>query len=350
MSVTDGTPAIDFHAHMLERRACEAGMPHSASTGFGERMGPPAPGTAFARALEASFDPAIHVAALDRLGIDAEVVSSTTVLQGTSWAAPEQALALERGVNDEIARWVAAYPSRLVGCFTLPLQDRALALEELERCTAELGMRVVQLPASLDGVYLGEQPFRYLWDALAERGVVAFLHPDGTRDRWFQQYSMWNSVGQPIEEAKLIASLIYGGVLEDLPQMNIVVAHGGGYLPHYFGRLDRNVTAWPESTRNISRRPSEYLRNLYYDTCLYEPAMLEALVRRVGADRIVMGSDYPVGEPDPLGFVARCAVLSPDEVVQIQGGTAARLLGCVKAPGGGVAPAIDGSSPDGVSP
>jgi aminocarboxymuconate-semialdehyde decarboxylase len=166
-----------------------------------------------------------------------------------------------------------------------------------------------------------------VWDAVAERDLIAFIHPDGTKDLWFQQYSMWNSVGQPIEEAKLIASLIYEGVLEQRPSLKIVVAHGGGYLPHYFGRLDRNVKAHPHSAVNISRRPSEYLRDLHYDTCLYEPAMLEALAARVGADRLVMGSDFPVGETDPVGFVTRCPSLSPDDVELVVGGTLAGLLG-----------------------
>lgn len=334
MTDSKNAPKIDFHAHMLEPRAAEAGLPHSVVTGFGARTEKPAPGTSFSQALDATFKPDAHVEWLDRHGIDAEVVSSMTVIQGTGWAEPRLEQELHRGVNDEIARWVELHPSRFIPCFTLPLQDLGRAGEELDRCTADLRMRVVELPACVGGVYLGEPGFRKLWEEIAARDLVVFVHPEGTRDPWFQQYSMWNSVGQPIEEAKFLASLIYGGLLEDLPGLRIVVAHGGGYLPHYFGRLDRNVTAWPESTRNISRRPSEYLRDLYYDTCLYEPAMLEALVRRVGADRIVMGSDYPVGETDPLGFVAACPALSPQQVVEVQGATAAGLLAREKSASG----------------
>jgi aminocarboxymuconate-semialdehyde decarboxylase len=319
---------------MLELRASELGMPHSPATGFGSNMEKGEPGTGMAKAMEGAFDPVRHVADMDRLGIDAEVLGSMTVLQGTSWAAPDVEDELNSVINDEIARWVGLYPSRMIGSFTLPLQDADRVKSEFDRCTTELGMRVVQLPAAVDGVYLGDPPFRYLWEMIADRRVVVFIHPEGTRDRWFQSYSMWNSVGQPIEEAKVIASLIYGGVLEDFSDLKVVIAHGGGYLPHYFGRLDRNVTNYPESMRNISKRPSEYLRSLHYDTCLYEPAMLEALVRRVGADRIVMGSDYPVGDVDPLGFIARCEALSPQQVEDIQGGTAARLLGYAKAPNG----------------
>jgi aminocarboxymuconate-semialdehyde decarboxylase len=321
-------PRIDAHTHMMERSAAAACAPHSVVTAFGARPMPPAaPGSAQESAQQAGFDPAVHVAMLDRLGLDAEVLSSMIVMQGTSWAEPAVADDINRRINDEIARWVAEHPTRMVGSFTLPLQSRDLSLRELARCTADLGMDVVQLPVAVQGTYLSAPEYRWLWDAIAERGLTAFMHPDGTPDLWFQQYSMWNSVGQPIEEAKFIASLIYEGVLEQLPGLKIVIAHGGGYLPHYFGRLDRNVKAHPHSTVNISRRPSEYLRDLHYDTCLYEPAMLEALVARVGADRIVMGSDYPVGETDPVGFVSRCPSLDAAGVEGVLGGTVAGLLG-----------------------
>jgi aminocarboxymuconate-semialdehyde decarboxylase len=321
-------PRIDLHAHMLESTAAEAGVPRSVVTGFGARTLPPAtPGSAQQMAELAGHDPAEHVAMLDRLGLDAEVVSSMTVMQGTAWAAPDVEDELNRGINDEIARWAGRHPSRMVASFTLPLQSRAHSERELRRCCDDLAMTVVQLPAAVAGTYLSAPEHRWLWEAIAERGLTAFVHPDGTRDPWFQAYSMWNSVGQPIEETKFIASLIYEGVLELVPGLKIIVAHGGGYLPHYFGRLDRNVKAHPHSAVNISRRPSEYLRDLYYDTCLYEPAMLEALVARVGADRIVMGSDYPVGETDPVGFVERCPSLSPADVERVVGGTLAELLG-----------------------
>jgi aminocarboxymuconate-semialdehyde decarboxylase len=105
------------------------------------------------------------------------------------------------------------------------------------------------------------------------------------------------------------------------------MAHGGGYFPHNMGRLDRNVTNRPDSMKNISKPPSEYLRAFYYDTCLYHTSILAALIRIVGADRIVMGSDYPVGEVDPIGFVERCPGISRAEIDAIVGGNAAMILG-----------------------
>jgi len=336
-SITDDarSPRIDLHTHMIEPEALRQGVSHSVITGFGARALPPAaPGSAQEMAERAGHDPAEHIRMLDRLGLDAEVVSSITVMQGTGWAEPELADQLNRRINDEIARWVSEHPTRMIGSFTLPLQSETLSRRELQRCCDELSINVVQLPAAVAGTYLSAPSFRWLWEEIDRRGLIAFMHPDGIRDPWFQAYSMWNSVGQPIEEAKFIASLIYEGILEQLPGLRIVVAHGGGYLPHYFGRLDRNVRAHPHSAVNISKRPSEYLAELYYDTCLYEPAMLEALVARVGPDRIVMGSDFPVGDTDPVGFVQRCRALDPDEVDRIVGGTLASLLGLTAVSGG----------------
>ena len=317
---------IDFHAHMLEPTVLERCASHNVMTGWGARPATPEPGSIMAGVFEKMLDPGLHIADMDRLEIDLEVLSSSTVIQGTAWAEPRTALELDRRVNDAISGWCERYPDRIAGAFTVPLQDVEMALEELRRCVDDLGMRVINLPVAVRGEYLSAPKFGELWAAIAERQLTALVHPDGAADPWYQQYSLWNSVGQPVEEAKFLASLIYEGVLDRFPSLKIVVSHGGGYLPHYFGRLDRNVRMHPASAVNISRKPSEYLLDLYYDTCLYEPAMLDALVDRVGASRIVMGADYPVGEPDPVGFVRRCPKLSREEMTSVLGGTAQKLL------------------------
>jgi aminocarboxymuconate-semialdehyde decarboxylase len=157
--------------------------------------------------------------------------------------------------------------------------------------------------------------------------VTAFVHPDGVRDPWYQRYAMWNSIGQSIEETRFMTSMIYEGVMDRIPGLKIVVAHGGGYMPHYMGRLDRNVTDKPETARNISRMPSAYLRDFYYDSCVYDPATLNALITRVGADRIVMGSDYPVGDPAPARLLGLAEAMPKSDLTMIMGGTAARLIG-----------------------
>ena len=125
-----------------------------------------------------------------------------------------------------------------------------------------------------------------------------------------------------------MCSLIYEGVLDQFPKLKICVAHGGGYLPYYPGRVDRNYEDKAFTRVNMSMSPSDYLRrHFWYDTSIYDPDMLEFLVRKVGAARIVMGSDYPSGEEDPVGFVRRAKKLSADEKEDILGRNAAKLLG-----------------------
>jgi aminocarboxymuconate-semialdehyde decarboxylase len=326
----NGRPIVDFHAHMLEAEVHRRAHNKTVLTGYGSIPGGGTqsnnPAT-FRRMIE----PKEQLADMDRLGIDVNLISASTVIQGTAWADAATAAELDRRSNERVAEWVAQHPGRFAGSFTLPMQDIDRSLKELERCVKELSLRVANMCAQYDGVYLGEPHNAPFWEAVNDLGAIVWVHPDGPRDLWFQRYGMWNSIGQSIEEVKVMTSIVYGGIVERYPRIPIVVAHGGGYFPHNMGRLDRNVTNFPGSMQNISRKPSEYLRSFYYDTCLYDTTVLKALIAVVGADRVVMGSDYPVGEADPVGFVERCPGITSDEVAMITGGTAAKLLRLGKA-------------------
>ncbi|MGP0090021.1 MAG: amidohydrolase family protein [Xanthobacteraceae bacterium] len=319
-------PIIDFHVHMLEEELLRRAAGKTVLSGYGANTHGGAQ-SANEVTFQKMLDPQRQVEDMDRRRIDINVVSSGTVIQGTSWADPQTDLELNRRCNDRVAEWVAKYPGRFVGSFTLPLQDIDLALGELERAVRQLGLRVANLCTQYQGAYIGEPRYRPFWEAANALDVVIWIHPDGTRDPWFQKFGMWNSIGQSIEEAKVMASLIYEGVVESFPRLKLVMAHGGGYFPHNMGRMDRNVTNFPNSMKNITRKPSEYLRSFYYDTCLYDRTILAALIARVGADRLVMGSDYPVGEADPVDFIENCPGVFKADAAMMTGGTAAKLLG-----------------------
>jgi aminocarboxymuconate-semialdehyde decarboxylase len=318
---------IDFHAHMLEKHVLERAQGKTVLTGFGTRAAPIVEGPKRVAMFEKMLDPAVQIEDMDRRGVDVHVISSSTVIQGTSWADPRTELDLVRRINDCAAAWSAAYPRRYVGSFVLPLQDTDLSLVELARAVGELKLKVANVSSSYGGFYLGHPRFHPFWDAVVRADATVFIHPEGVQDLWFQDFGLWNSVGQPIEEAKVMASIIYEGIFDKYPGVKIVMAHGGGFLPHYFGRLDRNVTNMPESAKNISRKPSDYLRSFYYDTCTYGASIAEALIARVGADRLVMGSDYAVGDPDPIASVKAVATITERDLPLVIGGTAARLLG-----------------------
>jgi len=202
-----------------------------------------------------------------------------------------------------------------------------MALAEMKRAVQGLGLRIANIPAEVRGIYLGDARFRPFWEAAQDLGVVIFMHPDGAKDPWFFQWGMWNSLGQSLEEAKFMASVIYEGILEVYPGLKLVLAHGGGYFPHNMGRLDRNVKNAPQSMKNITRKPSEFLKNVYYDTCLYDPTVLSALAKIVGPERLLLGSDWPIGEADPVGFANRCPNIDDSEKSMITGGRLLNLVG-----------------------
>jgi aminocarboxymuconate-semialdehyde decarboxylase len=321
------SPVIDFHAHVLEPEVFKQAINHSVATGFGARPMPfPEPGSPTWGMFGGMVDPDVQIRDMDRKGIDVSVISTATVVQGTWWADPALAAELDRRANERIADWVKRFPQRFVGSFTLPMQDLGVALKELDYAVSRLGLKVANVSSNAGGVYLGDPHFRPFWEAVRDRGVTVLIHPHGVGDPHFQKFALWNGVGQPIEETLVLASMIYEGIFDSFPEVKVVLVHGGGYLPHYTARLDRNVTAHPMSMQNIKRPPSEYLRSLYYDSCVYSPEVLEALIRRVGADRIVLGTDYPFGEADPVAEIRKCAALSDDGVDLIVSRTPAAIL------------------------
>ena len=317
---------IDFHVHSLEPQVFKASTNKTVFTGFGANpVTEPRPGAQ--ALLQRMFQPHTILEDMDARGIDMSVVTSSTVLQGTSWADTELDLSLCQCCNDQAAAWQAQYPNRFVGSMVLPLQDVNKAMQELKRAHESLGLRVVNVSSSYKGIYLGDAIYDSFWQEVASRQLVVWIHPEGVNDPWFQQYSLWNSLGQSIEETKCMASLIYGGVMARYPDLKVVIAHGGGYFPHYLGRLDRNAVNRPDTVKHLGgKAPRDFLKHFYYDTCVYDPAVLKALIALVGTDRLVMGSDYPVGEKDPVAWL-RDAGLSGDALSAVAGGNAANLLG-----------------------
>lgn len=322
---------IDFHAHILHPELASISQDKVVLTGFGAT--PPRPRPPGSRAdafFQFMLRPDLHVAEMDRRKIDVHVLSSSTVVQGTFWAAPDEEPRLCAMMNDAMNDWVLSYPDRFVGTMVLPFQNMRATLSEIERCRVRYGFRIVNAPANVHDRYLGDPSFNDYWRVASEANLVTFIHPDGVRDPWFQRYSLWNSVGQPMEETKVIASLIYEGVLERHPGISIVISHGGGYAPLFMGRLDRNVTNMPDSTVNIRSFPSNYIKRLSYDICVYDPAALARLIEHVGADRLLLGSDFPFGDPTAFDLLDRVEGLSAEDRQKITSGNASALLQTVK--------------------
>jgi len=324
--------AIDVHAHVVVPEVyalaaehnifaelpTDAGVSDEMRANIKERAG---------MVLRRMSDLNERVANMDAMGVDIQVLSASLVHQGLEWADAQTGLRLARTTNDWIAKAVAAQPARFIGLGTLALHVPALAVAELERCLRELGLRGVAISTMAGSMELGDVALTPFWAKAEELAAIVYIHPGGNRDRRFKRYHLWNSVGQAFEEAMAIASLIYDGVLERFPRLKICLSHGGGYMPYYMGRIDRNYLEKANTRINMRKPPLEYLRMLYFDSCVYERAVLQHLVEKVGAERVLLGSDYPVGEPKPIEFVAEMDALSALQKTQIIRNNAATLFG-----------------------
>lgn len=328
---TQRTPVIDVHAHVVVPEVYERTSPWSV---FAQSINDTGLNEDARKAMKSRSDSVIarmadaeeRVKAMDAMGVDIQVLSASLVHQCTYEAEPQAALALDQQSNDQIAGMVATHPTRFRGLGSLPLQSPAVAVQELDRCIGDLGLSGVTISTRVRDREIGDAGLRPFWDRAEELGAVVFIHPAGNPDPRFSKHFLWNSIGQNFEEAMAIASLMYEGILDAYPTLKICVSHGGGYMPFYMGRIARNYLEKPSTRVNMTKPPDEYLRMLFYDTCVYDPVTLEQLVARVGPDRVLMGSDYPVGEARPVEFISSHPRLSGTDKKKLTSLNAAKLF------------------------
>ena len=267
---------------------------------------------------------------MDSAGIDIQAISPSPG-QYYYWTQPEIGRQAAELVNNGIAEAVSRHPERLVGMGTVPLQCVEMAVAELKRLSCDLGLRGVEISTNVNGRELASPEFRPFFEAAENLGILIFLHPLGfSHGQRLSDHYFNNIIGNPLDSTVAVSHLIFGGVLDRHPGLKICVAHGGGYLPFYFGRMDHAFCARTDCRDNIDRLPSSYLHQLYFDTLVFDRRQLEFLIEVYGADRLMLGTDYPfdMSEADPVAFLAN---LPPDDRDKIFGATAARLLGLVQS-------------------
>lgn len=247
------------------------------------------------------------------------------------WAESAAARELASAMNESIAERVVAHPDRFLGLATVPLQDIHASITEAQRAIRQLGLHGFQIGSNVGGKNLNHPDYFPFFEAVAALGVPLFIHPYiPAGEERMQDYYLHNLIGMVAETGLAIASVIYGGVLERLPDLKIIFAHAGGVFPYIVGRMDHGYKVrTQECTAAIPHPPSHYLQQIYFDCMSFNPRALRYLVDLVGADHVLLGSDYPF-DMGPIGGpaaeVQANPYLSEAEKTQICGKTAATLF------------------------
>lgn len=325
---------IDIHAHLFPQRFVEAIK--EVSKDYGGKVTSDMEGRIVIHLKgidigpigKENFDLTRRLADMDRAGIDMQILSLSVPM--VYWAEPELAVILAQLVNDEYARVAKEHPDRFGGFATLPLQEVDRAVEEMERAILDLGLQGVYIGTNVNGTDFDDPVLRPFFQRAQELDVPIFIHPANVvgTERW-GRHRLWNLLGNPFDTSIAITKLILGGVLEELPELKLCFAHGGGAFPYLRGRIEHGYKARPESHAGLPKPPSEYLRRgIYYDTIVHDEAILAYLVASAGNDKVLLGSDYPfaMGDLDPVASVNRLKSLPSSESEKILGGNAARLL------------------------
>jgi aminocarboxymuconate-semialdehyde decarboxylase len=267
---------------------------------------------------------------MDKTGIRMAAISSAPPTL-SYWADPADARDLAPRLNDSIAERVAEHPDRFLGMATVPFQDIDASLKEGERAIRELKLHGFMIGSNVGGKNLNHPDFYPFFEMINDLDVPLFIHPYiPPGEERMQEYYLHNLLGMVAETGLAIASVIYGGILERLPNLRIVFAHAGGVFPYIVGRMDHGYKVRPnECTSAIPHPPSHYMRQVYFDCMSFNPRALRYLVDMVGADHVLLGSDYPFDMGPiggPVAEVQANPYLDDAEKKQICGGTAATIF------------------------
>ena len=324
---------IDIHSHVIPRRFLSA-LERSPDE-FKARVDPQGETRrivheqGYAYPLFDEFhDPEAKLESMDRKRIDISVISPAPPMF-YYWADVDLALQVAGLVNDGVADMAGAKPARLRGMATIPMQHPDAAIAEMERVARDHGFRAIEIGTSIEGAQLDDKRFRPVLRRAQELGLFVFAHPYyvGAK-QGLEDYYLTNLVGNPLDTAIMVARLMYSGVLDELPELKICLAHGGGFTPYQLGRLVHGHKVRPETHKATRTSPKELIRRFYFDSLVFEPKALRYLIDLVGADRICIGTDAPfdMGDDHPDQTIAAIPDVTDVESHEICCGTAMRLL------------------------
>jgi aminocarboxymuconate-semialdehyde decarboxylase len=322
--------AIDIHAHYFAQSYLD--LLNEGTARYGTEYRATKEGWYFKSPIAAQgplpqrmIDIKQRVAEMDEQGVAVQALSLTVPM--VYWAEPEFSHRLARAWNDDAIAAHKAYPDRFVVLATLPMLDPDRAIDELNRVSKIAGVRGVYMGTNIDSRDLDDPLFEPVFAHIEALDLPIFLHPQQTvGGKRLDPFYLSNFLGNPFDSAIAACHLIFGGVLDRHPRLQINLPHAGGALPGLIGRIDHGWKVRPE-TRHLALAPSTYLRRFTYDTISHSLPIMEFIISQVGADRVMIGSDYcfDMGYDRPRHMVDALRVSSADRAL-IMGGTAAKLL------------------------
>jgi aminocarboxymuconate-semialdehyde decarboxylase len=235
--------------------------------------------------------------------------------------------------NEKMAELCAAHPDRFAGFASLTLQDPQLAVQELETAMKRQGLKGAAIGGSVGDKEFSDPAFHPVWQKAEELGAVLFIHPQGTPElakRFTGNGWLGNTIGNPLDTTIALSQLIFNGTLDRFPGLKIIAAHGGGFLPSYADRSDHSCTVGPagcDPNIKLKKKPTEYLKQIWFDSLIFSPEAIRHLQAQVGASQIVMGSDYPYPwQMAPVDHIFASESLTDEQKLDVLGRTAAKLL------------------------
>ena len=268
---------------------------------------------------------------MNSLGVDVHVVSTGAGFYFYDWDAQTVA-AMHRECNDEVHQMTVDYPDRFKGFAQIPMQDVKAAIDELDRSVNQLGLVGAMINDTVNGRTFDEPDLLPLWKTAEQMGALMFIHQQGGNTLVtprLNRYHLPNTIGNLVDRAVTFASFVFGGVMDQCPDLKICLAHGGGYTCYGIGRMDRGWQVRSEARVNIQQPPSTYLRRFYYDCLTHSEEALRYLIDMVGIERVVFGTDWPADMAIdwPVSWVLSLESLTQEEKEAILWKNLEKLLG-----------------------
>jgi len=284
-------------------------------------------GARFFGVTPAMTDVSKRIEDMDRVGIDVEVVSLST--PNVFFTDAEHQPAVARMMNDSYAELIARYPKRFKGFASIPMDAPDAALDELHRAIDTLKLNGVVLLSNIGGKALTSPEYRPFFEEANRMKLCIFLHPMiPAQSEAFREYVLGPIIGFPFDTSLAVARMCYDGMFEELPDIRWIIGHLGGAIPYLMERMDNGFRDFADCRVKIDKLPSVYLKRLYYDTVSFSPYTLKMVRDMVGAEHMVMGSDYPhlLGSIDRAVTSIEALEISEEEKGKILSGTALSIL------------------------